>query len=296
MQSLEGIRKSITAAQEVQSLVKTMKAMAAAGIRQYDRAVESLGEYRRTIELGLQSLLRDEPDRLVPAKPMQPQNVGAVIFGSDQGMCGRFNSQISEHAVAVVKSYSLPSQTLNILVVGGRVAPLLETAGLSIDEQAAPATSLVGITSLVQDILLKIEQWRSNLAVDRIILLYNRSLGGAAYEPHTQQLFPVDVEWLSQLQGRKWPSRQLPIHTIQWEQLFASLIHEFFHTVLFQASAESLASENASRLASMQVAERNIEDRLEELNMRFRLQRQQTITEELLDITSGFEAISTRRT
>ena len=83
--------------------------------------------------------------------------------------------------------------------------------------------------------------------------------------------------------------------TIEWQRLFASLIREFFHTALFQAAAESLASENASRLASMHAAERNIEDRLEELNMHFRMLRQQSITEELLDITSGFEALSTRR-
>ena len=133
------------------------------------------------------------------------------------------------------------------------------------------------------------------MAVEEIVLLYNKWLGGAAYEPPTQQLFPVDLAWLSGLQGRKWPSRGLPIHTIEWEPLFASLIREFFHTALFQASAESLASENASRLASMQAAERNIEDRLDELNMHFRLLRQRTITEELLDITSGFEALSTDR-
>ena len=296
MQSLEGIRKSITAAQEVQSVVKMMKGMAAAGIRQYERAVESLGEYRRTIELGLQSLLSGQPDRLVATVPTPPQQVGVVIFGSDLGMCGRFNSQIAEHAVAVVKSYNLGAQALNLLVVGGRIAPLLETAGLSIDDQAAPATSLFGITSLVQEMLPKIEQWRSHLAVDEIVLLYNRSLGGVSCQPHTQQLFPVDVEWLHQLQGRKWPSRRLPIHTIQWPPLFASLIREFFHTALFQAAAESLASENSSRLASMQAAERNIEDRLKELNMHFRLQRQQTITEELLDISSGFEALSTGQT
>ena len=296
MQSLEGIRKSITAAEELQSVVKTMKGMAAASIRQYERAVESLGEYRRTLELGLQALLSSEPDRLVATEPAPPEQVGAVIFGSDQGMCGRFNSQIAEHAIGVVKSYNLGGEALKILVIGGRVVLLLETAGLSIDEQVAPATSLFGITSLVQEILVKIEQWRSRLAVDEIVLLYNKSLGGAAYEPHTQQLFPVDLDWLGELQRRKWPSRGLPIHTIEWQPLFASLIREFFHTALFQASAESLASENASRLASMQAAEQNIEDRLEELNMRFRLLRQQTITEELLDITSGFEALSTRRT
>ncbi len=295
MQSLEGIRKSISSAEELQSVVKTMKGMAAASIRQYERAVESLGEYRRTIELGLQALFSSDPDRLVTAAPAPPERVGVVIFGSDQGMCGRFNSQIAEHAMGAVESYHLGGEALNILIIGGRIGPLLEMAGLSIDKRLAPATSLAGITSLVQEILVQVEQWRSRLGIDEIVLLYNKSLGGAAYEPYTQQLFPVDLQWLRELHDRKWPSRGLPIHTIQWQPLFASLIREFFHTALFQASAESLASENASRLASMQAAERNIEDRLEELNRHVRLLRQQTITEELLDIISGFEALSTAR-
>jgi len=295
MQSLERIRKSITSAEELGSVVRTMKGMAAASIRQYVRAVESLGEYRRTIELGLQAMFSSDPDRLVTAPPAPPGQVGVVIFGSDQGMCGQFNSRIAEHAISAVESAASDSRPMNILVIGRRIVPLLESAGLSIDEQLAPATSLVGITSLVQEILVRVEQWRSRLGVDEIVLLYNKSLGGAAYEPHTQQLFPVDLQWLGELHSRKWPSRGLPIHTIEWQPLFAALIREFFHTVLFQASAESLASENASRLASMQAAERNIEEKLEELNMHFRLLRQGTITEELLDITSGFEALSTAR-
>ena len=294
MQSLQGIRRSITAAEELHSVVKTMKGMAAAGIRQYERAVESLGDYRRTIELGLQALLNGQPDRLVTAGAARGERIGAIIFGSDQGMCGRFNSQIAEHAAAEINACRRDGKAVRILVIGGRIASLLEMEGLSVDEQAAPATSLVGITSLVQEILVTIEQWRSQPAVDEIVLLYNKSLGGAAYEPHTQQLFPVDLDWLDDLRGRKWPSRGLPIHTIEWSSLFASLIREFFHTVLFQASAESLSSENASRLMAMQAAERNIEEKLEQLNMHFRLLRQQTITEEILDITSGFEALSTK--
>ena len=76
MRSLVGIRKSITAAEELHSVVKTMKGMAAASIRQYERAVESLGEYRRTIELGLQSLLIGEGDRLVASEAPPPEQVG----------------------------------------------------------------------------------------------------------------------------------------------------------------------------------------------------------------------------
>ena len=78
---------------------------------------------------------------------------------------------------------------------------------------------------------------------------------------------------------------------METERLYQSLIREYLFVSLFRAFAESLASENAARLASMQVAERNIEDRLRTLTSEFHQSRQTAITSELLDIISGFEAL-----
>ncbi len=76
------------------------------------------------------------------------------------------------------------------------------------------------------------------------------------------------------------------------ERLFSALFQQHFFLGLYRACAESLASENASRLASMRIAEKNIEERLFDLKAAFQQQRQDTITEELLDIVSGFEALA----
>ncbi len=78
---------------------------------------------------------------------------------------------------------------------------------------------------------------------------------------------------------------------MDWEQLFSSLIQQYLFVAIYRASAESLASEDASRLAAMQNAERNIEDRMDELNAEYHHQRQNSITAELLDIVAGFEAV-----
>jgi len=293
MQSLEGIRRSISTAEDLQSVVRMMKGVAAANIREFERAVASLGDYSRAIELGIQTLLRSRPERLVATAPTSDGRLGAVVFGSDQGMCGRFNQQIATHAVTEIKKLAPRNEDRTILIVGARILALLEMDALEIDERVATTTSLAGITSLVQEILMHIESWRERGAADRILLFYNEALGGAKYEPHTHQLFPVDFDWLRELRSREWPSNRLPIYTIDWDGLFSSLIREHLYIGIFRAAAESLASENASRLASMQVAERNIDDRLEELQVKYRHKRQQTITEELLDIISGFEALST---
>ena len=116
-------------------------------------------------------------------------------------------------------------------------------------------------------------------------------LSSVFYRPRCIRLLSVDSEWIRGLKAKLWKSRTLPIYTMNTERLYQSLIREYLFVSLFRAFAESLASENAARLASMQVAERNIEDRLRELSSEFRQSRQAAVTSELLDIVSAFEAL-----
>jgi len=128
--------------------------------------------------------------------------------------------------------------------------------------------------------------------VDRVMLFYSRHLSGASYSPHEVHLLPMDMEYLQELGKKDWPTRSLPVFTMDWDRLFSSLIRQHLFVSLYRAVAESMASENASRLASMQGAERNIEERLGELTAHFHQQRQMSITEELLDIVAGFTALT----
>ena len=151
--------------------------------------------------------------------------------------------------------------------------------------------SAKGITPLVQDLLVNLEALMSRPGLTELWLFYNRHLSGASYEPHGLLVLPLDQRWLDRLGQKKWPSRCRPTFTMNQEKLFSALIRQYLFVSLFQAMAESLASENASRLAAMQNAERNIEQRLNELTGQYHQRRQMSITEELLDIVSGFEAL-----
>jgi F-type H+-transporting ATPase subunit gamma len=144
---------------------------------------------------------------------------------------------------------------------------------------------------MVQDITVLLEDWRFKRQIGQMHLFYHEYLSGAAYRPKSLRILPVEKIWLGDLKRRKWESRTLPLFTMAWEDLFRALIGEYLFASIYRAFANSLASENASRLAAMQSAEKNIEERLEELFMQFHRQRQMTITEELLDIVSGFEAL-----
>lgn len=105
------------------------------------------------------------------------------------------------------------------------------------------------------------------------------------------RLLPVDTEWINGLKAKRWTGPSMPTFTMDETRLFEALIREYLFAALFRAFAESLASENASRLASMQVAERNIEDRLRTLTSDSRQFRQTSITSELLDIIAAYKAL-----
>ena len=290
MDTSEQLQRQIASFKELQTIVTTMKALAAVSIRQYEQAARSLTDYYRTVELGLHIVLRDV-QRPVSLRRRSEGRLAAVVFGSDHGLCGRFNEEIA--AYTIERLGAIPTTTKNALVlaVGSRVASHLEQTGLPVAGNFLVPGSASRITATVQQILLKIDEWRSEENVGYVYLFYNRHLSSAAYRPTGIELLPVNLRRFKHLEEEPWPSHLLPIFTMDRQQLLSALLKQYFFVSIFRACAESLASEHGSRLAAMQAAEKNLEERLEEVTGEFRRVRQDSITTELLDVVSGFEAI-----
>ncbi|MBW2662818.1 MAG: F0F1 ATP synthase subunit gamma [Deltaproteobacteria bacterium] len=287
---LELLKRKTRSAEDLLSVVKTMKVLAAVSIQQYEKAVESLGEYNRSVEFGLQAVLKYKSGGILIAKPVLKEKLGVIVFGSDQGMVGQFNEVIAHYAAEGINTFKVKQKNRMVIAVGVRAMSCLEEAGQSVEDCLSLPGSITAIAPVVQDIVLKMEAWRFKQQVDRIVIFYNRTVG-ASYKPHRLQLLPVDYKWFQELKSRPWPSRCLPFFTMDWNRLFSSLIRQHLFVSVFQAFAESICSENAGRLVAMQAAEKNIEERLDELNFQFHQERHSSITEELLDIVAGFEAL-----
>ncbi|REJ68754.1 MAG: F0F1 ATP synthase subunit gamma [Planctomycetota bacterium] len=292
METVESLKRRIHTAEDLHSLVRTMKALAAVNIRQLEHAVESLADYRRTIEMGLRVVLRHRGRSTVSARTSPQRTLGAIVLGSDQGMCGQLNDQIVAFAQDYIRNTSIPEEGRAVLAVGGRVASRLQDVSEELETTLPVAGSTSGITPLVHDILLRVERWHTESNIDRIVVFFCEHASRATYRPRRLDLLPIDRRWLDTLHQQKWPTRVLPTFTMDADRLFSALVRQYLFVSLYRACAESLASENASRLAAMRGAERSIGDRIGELTRLFHQQRQLSITEELLDIASGFEALS----
>jgi F-type H+-transporting ATPase subunit gamma len=215
--------------------------------------------------------------------------IGAVVFGSDQGLVGQFNDVVADHAVKTLAA--LPGAP-RVWAVGERVHARLEDAGLPLRGLFTVPNSVKAITPLVGRILVESEALRGRGEVAELHLFYNRPKTGAVYEPVRQRLLPLDENWRRKLAELPWPSKCLPEVMGGGTATLRALIREYLFVSLFRACAESLASENASRLAAMQRADKNIDELLEDLNGTFHRLRQSGIDEELFDVISGFEALS----
>lgn len=292
MLTLEAMKQRIISAQDLLSVVRTMKILAAINIHHYEKAVVSLAEYNRTVLLGMQILLRQRPEAITQVRPERGQHTGAIIFGSDQGMCGQLNDQIVSFALTQLQEVSPNPADRLLLAAGARVSVRLANAGQPVAEYLTVPSSIPGITTLVQEVMLKVDEWRAQHSVDQLFLFHHQPLRGATYRPRMVQLLPVDPMLFRHLRQRPWPTRMLPTFTMQWQPLLTALMRQYLFVSLYRAIAESLASENASRLSAMQTAEKKISERLTDLQLDYHQHRQSSITEELLDIVAGFEALT----
>ena len=289
------LRRKISSAGELQSVVRTMKALAASSIGQYEKSVSALGDYNRTVEMGLGLCFRKSAlvAPIAAAKGRTgDESVGAVVFGSDQGLVGQFNDVVADYAIKTLST--LPGKP-RVWAVGERVHARLTDAGLSPMGLFTVPSSVQAITPLVGQIQIESEAHRAKGEYAQLLVFHNRPQSGALYEPVSQRLLPLDAPWAQGLAKIPWPTKTLPEVAGVGTTTLRALIREYLFISLFRACAESLASENASRLAAMQRADKNIDDLLETLHGTFHRLRQNGIDEELFDVVSGFEALTKER-
>lgn len=288
--SLERLRSKISRGRQLGSVVHAMKSMAAVRISQFEQATRSLDRYMRNVRLGLSVCLRSAP--ILPEVERQAPQVGAVVFGSDEGLVGRFNETVLEHAQSVLPS---GGKGARVWLVGERLAAAFAEHAVAYEEVLAVPGSVEAISPLVAELLGHLERWRGGHPASAVYLLFNRFAGGDSFEPVHERLLPFGARWARTLAEIEWPTQNLPEPVGTTQGLLEALMREYLFGSLFRACAESIASENASRLAAMQRAERNIDSLVASLELTRNGLRQAAIDEELFDVISGFEALTAER-
>ncbi len=289
------LRRKIRSAGDLQSVVRTMKAMAASSIGQYEQSLRALSDYDRAVELGLSACFRRSQLSSVVLereRPVETGTIGAIVFGSDQGLVGQFNDLIADFAIKTLAA--LPGNP-KIWAVGERVYARLTDAGLPLEGLFPVPGSVRAVTPLVRQIQIESEARLSKNGSAQLYIFHNRPKSGAIYEPSSERLLPLDEQWQQGLAKVAWPAKPIPEILDTCTGTLRAFIREYLFISIFRACAESLASENTSRLSVMERADKNIDELLQKLKSTSYSLRQSSIDEELFDVISGFEALSTEK-
>ena len=288
METLESLSDALETTGDIQAIVRTMKALSSVSIRQYEHAEAAMADYAHTVELGLMAMLRQ---RRVAGLPLPGGDRAAgttalIVVGSDRGLCGGYNDKITRFAHA-----RMADGPVELGVIGARIAARFEADGKLLTFALTLPGSVEGLSRLVQRVIVEIDRWTQAQDVNQVWLVHNRREGRATAKPRAHHLLPLSDSYLRKLSDADWPGRSLPLFRMEPDRLMSWLVQQRLFVVIYRALAEALASEHASRLAAMQAAERNIEERRDDLRQLYRQRRQETITRELIDVVSGFEAV-----
>ncbi len=276
------LKRRIRGVRELGSLVRSLKLLSASSLHQFERAAWGLGESVEVLEQGLSIALRGQT--LAPLAGEGQGLVAGVVLGSDHGMCGPYHENL---AAFVRSSGPVP---VPLLAVGSRLAAALGEAGIPVDAERPGVSTLSALAPAVQELLLRLEEWRLAGVLESLVVVHQRPDPKGQPHPVRLQLLPVEAAWLRGIAERPWPGPTLPWCPQDPQELVPILLRQHLFLALYRAWAEALASENAARFAAMQAAERNLEERGEELTREYHHLRQGAVTEGLLEVVSGYQA------
>ena len=290
MTSQGAVQRRLETAASLGNLVTTMKGLASVRVHQYRRTMQALDASTITLERAARALLFLHPE-LAELRPGAEPSSTTVVFGSDRGLCGAFNDRMARFAARDTARIAAEGTPVRVVAIGRRVARRLRSAGQAPDALLSAPSSLDSVDPAVADLLHLIDAHRRGGQEGQLRLVYARPLGSTRFEPRAVQVLPVSSAWMRDARDRPWETRKLPMELSDPLELLRGLIRQRMALAFVQAFGSSLAAENAARLAAMEAASRNVEERLARLRAEHQAARQAAVTAELLDIQSAADAL-----
>ena len=289
--AVEILRRRIKTTQDLRDIVGNMKMLSSVSILQYEQADKALDKYLHNLRDAFHILaLNGGLPQINNRETLQPRYL-FLLIGSDNGMVGRFNRDIVEEAKNYLRQKHIPMNSVWFVTVGKRVSALAENAGLKILNSYAVSNSVKAVSMLAENVILNIDTAIRKERISEVWIVSHHRGEHNQIGIERKKIIPFDVKRLQKLQYKKWETNNFPMLGVEASQMFAELVNEALMISVAKEINASLASEHYARMTNMQNAEKNIDENLEELNLEYQQQRQEDITDELIDVISGAEAM-----
>jgi F-type H+-transporting ATPase subunit gamma len=286
MESIREIRERLENLDTIDHVVRSMRAMSAIRWRKARSSLEAVQRYAAYVRDQL-SLAASYPTPLVRAASREKQprtnRVGLIVISSDHGLCGPFNTVLFHTADVHIRRWRDGGKAVSVIALGEyarRHYCDLEDLCYLLWTHRFPLTHTVSFIE-TRDIWRKVEELYQQENLDELYLVYNTFISFGRYQQRLVRLLPPELTPLDV------PKDELPILGSGAMELQEFLLFEHLALQLYLGLVESMVSEHSARLQAMDAAKTNIDDRSAELERAYHIARQEGITEEMLEISSG---------
>lgn len=294
MPSLDDLKKRIGSVKSTQKITKAMKMVAAAKLRRAQESAESSRPYSDTMNDVISSISKKvvstSTERNLLTGTGDDQTQLLILFTSERGLCGGFNSSITKLMREKIEDLQSSNKTVKIICIGKKGYDILKRkySDLIVDVIDMKAVKSVSYQD-AKDISQKIIKMYFDNEFDVCSIFYNKFKSVIDQTPTQQKILPIETEISDDIE------ENISTSMLDFEPGEAEILEELlplnFAVQIFKALLESAASEQGARMSAMDNASRNASDMIDKLTLFYNRSRQAVITKELIEIISGAEAV-----
>jgi len=283
MANLKEIRNRIASVSSTMQITSAMKMVSAAKLKKAQDAITAMRPYANKLTELLQNLSAtlDADSGSKYSEQREIKNVLIVAITSNRGLCGAFNSNIIKRATAVAESYDA---NVSVVAIGKKANDAL-SKNFEIISNQSPVYDDLTFDNVAEIAEMLMAQFESK-AFDKIEVIYNKFKNAATQEIMTEQFLPIEP-----LEGDTNANLDY-IFEPSKEEIVETLIPKSLKTQLYKSIRDSFASEHGARMTAMHKATDNATELRDQLKLTYNKARQASITNEILEIVGGAEALN----
>ena len=289
MANLKEVRTRIASVSSTQQITSAMKMVSAAKFRRAQNAIIGMRPYAAQLNEIVADIDTGDGVRTPYHEVRQAHNVVLVVVTSNKGLCGAFNSNVIKLAQQRIEHWRKEGATLRVVCIGKKASEMLvrqRDLNVVSRDELLDAPTFDAIASLADSLMAEFEA----KGIDRVEVVYNQFKNSLTQILTCEQWLPVESGERKVERGERKANNDY-IYEPSKEEILREMIPLTLRSTFYRIMLDSLASEHGARMNAMQNATDNATELIRELRLSYNKARQASITNEIIEIVSGSEAL-----
>jgi F-type H+-transporting ATPase subunit gamma len=287
MPGTKEIRLKIRSVQNTRKITKAMEMVAASKMRRAQERMRHARPYGEKIRNVAAHISHANPEYRHPFLVARDtvKKIGLILITTDKGLCGGLNTNAQRLALTRIKEWQAQGEGIDVCCIGNKGLGFMQRLGANIVSQAIQLGDRPQMEKLIGAIKVMLDGYTQD-RFDQLMIISTRFINTMKQEPVMEQLLPLSGERLGSPESL-WDYIYEPEAKVVLDQVLT----RYIETIIYQAVAENMASEQSARMVAMKAASDNAADVIDELTLVYNKSRQAAITKELSEIVGGAAAV-----